>query len=442
MAHTVTVGGKTVSIVRGSSSIILQQVINFRVTSLGGTTNDKSYGLDINSLNDIFITGDYFVSGFGPRTLLAKYDSDGVLQWQKGLNGADSGKGVKVNSIGEIYVSGYTNAGAGSRDLFIAKYDSSGSILWQRSIGTSGFDTNVEGAIDIDSSDNVYFSGYTVGTNRDAFIAKYNSSGVIQWQKTLSTVALEDDYFNDVMINGSDVYACGRTYSQGQGGADALFAKYDLSGTLVWQRILGGTGLLDTFNDMAIDSLGNVYLAGSTNSVGVSLSTLLIAKYNSSGTLLWQKMLNGISSDQLQGLSITINQATSSIYIGGVIDSDIVIAKYDFNGSLDWQKTISGASGVNVCHDLELDSFGNIFIAGLSSSIGEGNDEIILLGLSDSTIDGTYGGLTITTSTLINSISTLTSATSTLTAANGIATDQVMNALEVIPTLVSVTTEY
>ena len=162
----------------------------------------------------------------------------------------------------------------------------------------------------------------------------------------------------------------------GEGGF--LLAKYNSSGTLQWQRILGGASS-DIGRGVVVDSSDNVYLVGQTASTGSGGTNYLIAKYNSSGTIQWQRSLTGSGTDEAYGVA--------------------------------------------------LDSKDNLNIVGLSASVGAGGNDFLIAKLpNDGSLTGTYAlnsvnltyatsSLTAATSTLTGATTTLTSSTSTLTAA-------------------------
>ena len=97
-----------------------------------------------------------------------------------------------MDSKNNIYVSGYTyggldgNTNSGSNDIFLVKYNSSGTKQWTQQLGSTSSDVGFR--VSVDSSDNIYVTGYTEGgldgnTNAggmDIFVVKYNSSGVKQ----------------------------------------------------------------------------------------------------------------------------------------------------------------------------------------------------------------------------------------------------------------------
>jgi hypothetical protein len=99
---------------------------------------------------------------------------------------------VAVDSSNNIYVTGITEGGLdgnsnfGGEDLFLVKYNSSGTKQWTKQLGTPTSDYGNE--VTVDSSGNIYVSGYTEGGldgntnagNSDIFLVKFNSSGVLQ----------------------------------------------------------------------------------------------------------------------------------------------------------------------------------------------------------------------------------------------------------------------
>ena len=72
-----------------------------------------------------------------------------------GGSSSDQGNGVGVSTSGDIYVCGFTQSeGAGGSDAFIAKYDTNGTIQWQRILGDSNSDIFVELAVTLNSMAN------------------------------------------------------------------------------------------------------------------------------------------------------------------------------------------------------------------------------------------------------------------------------------------------
>jgi len=317
-----------------------------------------------------------------PFGFWAASGAGGQTYWLSTLGGAgtEEGYSVAIDSLGNLYAFGYTTStGAGNYDLLIAKYNSSGTIQWQRVLGGGGGDYGR--SVAIDSSDNVYVFGYTASTgagNSDFLIAKYNSSGTVQWQRVLGGGSYEVGY--SVAIDSADnVYVLGRTSSAGAGGNDFLIAKYNSSGTIQWQRVLGGAGT-EEGNSVAIDSADNVYVLGYTSSAGAGNSDFLIAKYNSSGTVQWQRVLGGGSYEV--GYSVAIDSADNVYVFGdtastGAGNSDFLIAKYNSSGTVQWQRVLGGAD-YEVGYSVAIDSADNVYVFGDTASTGAGNSDFLI----------------------------------------------------------------
>ena len=117
------------------------------------------------------------------------------------------------------------------------------------------------------------------GSTYNLGLAKFNSSGTLQWQRQLG-VASDQAYSARVDSSGNIIIA-------GNGGSQAagtIIAKYDATGSIQWQRHLAVGSSFGT--KLAFDSSDNIYLH-SPNSGG----RIHISKYNSSGTLQWQNAL-------------------------------------------------------------------------------------------------------------------------------------------------------
>ena len=202
------------------------------------------------------------------------------LAWarQIGTTTDDYGQSVAVDGSGNAYISGYTygslgEPNAGLFDAFLAKYDSSGSVLWTRQIGTTANDESC--SVAVDGSGNAYISGWTYGSlggpnagDGDVFLAKYDSSGLLLWTRQIGTTTW--DVSQSVAVDGlGNAYISGYTYGSlggpnpNPGYADAFLAKYNSSGSLLWTRQIG-TSADDGSGSVAVDGLGNAYISGET----------------------------------------------------------------------------------------------------------------------------------------------------------------------------------
>ena len=280
----------------------------------GSISRDEPKGIAIDSSDNIYITGQ--TSGILQGTthqggtwdiFLAKYHSNGNQAWsqQIGTSGSDSGSSLAIDSSDAIYITGSTTglmAGSSEmrkEDLFLVKYDSSGSKQWVQQLGTSA--TDMGQGIAIDSSDNIYITGFTNGAldgnthfgGQDIFLVKYDSSGNKQWTKQLGTSA--EEIGQGIAIDSSDnIYITGFTNGALDGNThfgekDIFLVKYDSSGSKQWVQQLG-TSVSEMGQGIAIDSSNQIYLTGETNgdlqgNTNIGSTDVFVVKYNSSGQL-------------------------------------------------------------------------------------------------------------------------------------------------------------
>jgi hypothetical protein len=255
---------------------------------------DTGYVSTINSSNDLFIAGP---SGSSTAGTLIKYNSAGTFQWAKNFIGSWTNvfpNAIKTDSSGNIYVAGFSYTGATNvYDAFTIKFDSTGAIVWQRFLGGvqfEGFD-----GIAIDGSGNVYVSGLRAQSPNTGMVAKYNSSGVLQWQKELSYPSVSMQIGDMAIDSSGNIYIPG--YLLGRG----ILFKFDSSGNLTWQKTLVSTAA--QYLGIAIDPSDYIYVVG-----GIDLTTRVILKYDSSGNNIFRRTLTG-------GSPIGICVDSSSMYI-------------------------------------------------------------------------------------------------------------------------------
>jgi hypothetical protein len=175
----------------------------------------------------------------------------------------------------------------------------------------------------VDPHGNVYLTGYTLGSlggsnqgNADAFLAKYDANGNLQWTRQLGTPS--DDYGFGVGPDGQAVYVCGQTSGSlggpNQGLSDVLLAKYDLDGNPIWQR-QQGTANYDGSYDVALDATGVSYLTGFTDSAPVGTDRdALILSFNGHGDLLWTQTLRTLSIEE--GFAVALDNSNNLLISG------------------------------------------------------------------------------------------------------------------------------
>lgn len=222
------------------------------------------------------------------------------------------GMSIGGDTAGNIYTAGYNQ---GSSTALIASFSSTGGYVFQRQLsiaGSTAIGMNENRAIAVDSSGNSYIIFWlrnAAGTVDTSYLVKYNSAGTIQWQRQLTitsgTCQLVSVYLDST---GANVHVGGSVYISGN-QAFAI-AKYTSAGVLSWQRQLTG-GSTNGATDLHVDSSGNVYISGQTNR-GTASFDGFIAKYNSAGTIQWQRQfVYGASQGNITSIT---TDSSSNVY--------------------------------------------------------------------------------------------------------------------------------
>ncbi len=247
-----------------------------------GGISDRGNSIVLDSSENIYIVGTTYSSEVGGYDVcLLKYDSSGLLQWNKTWGGiyADYGKIIILDSSNNIYLAGETNSfGEGEYDIFLLKYDSSGVFQWNKTWGGSSYDWC--GGIGLDSLNNIYIVGTTVNFGagkKEIVLIKYDSSGVLQWNITWG--GDKDDIGVAIILDSSEnIFISGLTKSCSiYGEKEIVFLRYDNSGVLQWNETLSGN-YFDLLYAMAMDTSGNIYLAGETSAYGSGGSDMILVK--------------------------------------------------------------------------------------------------------------------------------------------------------------------
>ena len=309
--------------------------------TLGGTGSDEGRGIAVDSSDNIYITGVTANAG-----LIAKYDKSGSILWQRSLTGGTTtGLSVAVDSSDNVYVCGRSTAGSGA-PLFIAKYNSSGDIQGHRFLGnvssTHGY------SVDVDSSDNVYVFGDTDEAGAgdfDMVIAKYNSSLQIQWVHTLGDTVKEEGY-GCAVDNAGNVYVTGQQNTSNN-TTSAIVAKYNTSGSIQWQLSLSNTNKAALGYAIAVDNAGSVYVGGHTNNVDSARGhDMFIVKLAASdGAITWQRTFGSSSFERLEDIFVKDN-CVYACALSGSSAGNYLITKLPADGSLTGTYNVTGGTYV------------------------------------------------------------------------------------------------
>ncbi len=392
-------------------------------TFLGGaaTGTSTSAKITLDTSGNIYVVGSSNASWGAPindhsgndmfDTYIAKYDEAGVQQWLTFIGGSSADVGptsIDVDGSGNIYVSGQSSASWGTplmafvsfyRSGYIAKLNSAGALQWHTFISSAAPPNTSVDAIKVDASGNIYAAGRSGpwGTpvvahsgSADGFAAKLNTNGAVIWNTffgATSTITaafgLEIDSTGNAFIAGHSNNTWGASPVNAHAAAgikNAYVLKLDINGARQWHTFMGPTSGTALGIGVALDSTGNVYASGFSNTWGTPIVANsgnldgFLSKLNATGTRQWHTFVGSGIDDSILGLSINPNdeifmvghgQITTALvpfrtFTGGF---DVFVTRHDTDGVFEWFGYLGGTSN-DFSASIDSDASGNIFASG------------------------------------------------------------------------------
>jgi PKD repeat protein len=298
-------------------------------------------------------------------------------QWVARYNGPgnddDGVMGIAVDSSGNVYVTGYSVGDGTNYDYATIKYDPNGNPLWTARYDGPGHGDDEAMALAVDSVGNAYVTGYSLkGDHYECVTVKYDTIGNQAWSATHYGPLNGDTMGVGITVDSlGNVYVAGRS-SGSYGGYILVTIKYDSNGNELWTADYPAAC---STSAIIVDSSGNVYVIGSANGDYATI------KYNSNGSQLWAATYNGPGNGPDGPRRVAVDPS-GNVYVTGWstgigTGKDIATIKYDSNGNQLWVARYNGPGngddGVQ-CVSIVLDSAGNVDVLGDSAGSGTGLD--------------------------------------------------------------------
>lgn len=275
-------------------------------------------------------------------------DTDIDSQGNKFVLGYGTGPSITLDGIT------YNCNGTGG-DVFMAKYDENNSLLWFKLIGADEYNYS-DKALDIhvDIDDNVYIIVESAGDN---FM------------------------YDGTIISGIN--------TSGQYSGEGVILKVDNDGNYLWHDEASQTCY---FTSVVTDTSGHVYMTGYfsnalsfgdsitlTNTTSGSTRDMFIAKYDSTGQILWANNAGGIiHNSYAYGLNVAFDDSTNTVVVLGRFSKNIIfdedtlapplelaafMVAYNDSGTQLWVNSIFNTS-FPYCKGLDISNNGIIGVGG------------------------------------------------------------------------------
>ncbi len=343
--------------------------------------DDCANALAIDNYGNLYVTGESFSYGTNYDFVTIKYNSTGTQLWLQRYNGTGNGidfpNAIFVDMANNIYITGMSWSAGTSYDYATIKYNASGVQQWvQRYNGTGNASDDAQ-AIVVDNTGSVFIAGtsFGAGTYEDFVAIKYNANAVQQWISRFSGQTHSYDEATHLCLdNANNLYITGA--SEGSGTYfDYATIKYNSNGERVWVARYNGPGNgRDYAYSLAVDVFGNVYVTGESFGSGTNYDFTTV-KYNANGTQQWVQRYNGSANRYDAGSSIWVD-TMGNVYVAGTCenlttDFDYLTIKYSTHGDLQWIKTYNGPSNIiDYANAIAVDNEGNVYVTGASFGSG------------------------------------------------------------------------
>lgn len=377
---------------------------------LGGTNDDVGYTILETSdggyivvgetaSNDGDVSGGHSVSPIAKDIWVVKLSATGTLEWQRCLGGTSNEYSYFVPQClqkcldGGYILIGYTTSNDGDvsgnngycTDMWVVKLNSVGIIEWQRCSGS----LFCVSASDMEQcSDGGYIVLATIDSSGgDLLVVKLSSTGTIEWQKKIG--GTDDEYSTSVQqcADGGYVIIGGAISNDGDvsgnhGDYDIWVVKLSSTGTLQWQKCLGGTSeersvIIKQCADGSYIILGETMSNdGDVSGIHGTFSDIWVVKLTSNGTLDWQKCLGGLGIENAYNLQISTDggyiltgytKSNNGNVVGNHGGGDAWVVKLSSTGILKWQKCLGG-TGSDILSLIQQCADGSYILTGATGS--------------------------------------------------------------------------
>lgn len=354
------------------------------------------------------------------------------LEWVKQFegNGFVRLDQAVTDNTGNMYLSGvHSNSmdldpgpgidiDSGLANTFVVKLDPTGNYLWGHSFKTFTAGNTIV-LTDVDDLGNVYLSGNAydscdvdpgpgvtmMNASAGIFILKLNAAGNFVWLKQFECIYHSGVQVDFQLDENGNIYGCGfffGTYPMDfdpgpgtfllSGNSEGFFYKLDSLGNFVWAKKIDSDNF-SYIENVDINSSGEVALIGyntGITDIDPNMGTYyfsdtskhaFIAKYSSTGNLIWAKNFNGefflgtlfhfgLTYDNQENIvayghyknmiDLDPGVGVQNVTSNGLMDGYLI--KLDPSGDYIWGKSF-GDSDIEKIHDVDVDSYNNIFLS-------------------------------------------------------------------------------
>lgn len=314
-----------------------------------------------------------------------KISLTGNVQWMTPYyytTGGDLITSPRCDSAGDVYCAGYS--GGNNRSLIMKLNGSTGAVTFARQSNAARGDIFVSLA-GPDGSGNVYAVGYVDTTSGlSNFWTKFDSSGslLINYTTVINSNIGTDSYLTDLSMDST-----GNTYAGGTNFAEAIYMKFSpTSANLVASRLGNGTygGGFTCLIVEGPSSPTHFYAVAYSYQTGATCNLWKVSQSNGT-SVAWSYNISGLNP---YGAIVTTD-SSGNVYLFNSESTNnyLVIMKFNSSGTLQWQRGIAYSGSTLTPTSIVCDNTNNAIVL----TAGAGTNLAIMRLPNDGSLTGTYG---------------------------------------------------
>jgi len=270
-----------------SGEVVWQQVI-------GGPLTEKVFGITATEDGHVVIGGKtYSVGRGGSDAMIARFDTEGELLWQKSYGGAynDGVRAIQPVRGGGFVVAG-TRGGPDDDDVWLITLDDNGDKRWERTYGTAGED----GAVSITQTADGGFAvaGYSQRPGLSSFdnwVIRLNQSGNVLWQRHFARGNFSAGTAVSAAPEGG-LFVTGISQQRTPRDSQSWVIRLSRDGETVWKQLSANAGSNEAWGAASTPD-GGLIVVSAARYDGLGESDARLVRFSSDGTIVWSRILGG-----------------------------------------------------------------------------------------------------------------------------------------------------
>ncbi len=255
-------------------------------------------------------------------------------------------------------------AGGGTEEFVNTLNPDKGAVTWRQTV------VGPDGGYYAVGETTASLDGSPLKSDKDAVLAKYDSAGKLLWSKSLGAADDASGYSIAVSADGKIAVAgstTGRISADVKGGADSFVTVFDSKGVEQWTR-QSGTSADDKATSVAFDASGNVIVAGTTKGplAGAAQGSWdgYVQSYDASGAAVSKQQFGTSGEDSVAGLVVTDD---GKVVVASTENGRGVLRKFDMAANApttpEWTQDLGDLSSGGQITSIAYES-GAIYVGG------------------------------------------------------------------------------